>query len=152
VKPIDSVLRIMVEQGATDLRLESDRRPLMLKGDVELPLTIPATSTETIHGLLDDLWTAEGAKLKEQGRLSIPYRSAELGNFAVTLVQLEGSGLQAVFRRGEVEAGREREQSPPPRAVSPRAPDVDGRRSERHAPDAAPPSLPAPPLGEAGLT
>jgi len=36
----------------------------MLKGDVEMPLTIPATSTESILGLLDDLWTSEGAKVE----------------------------------------------------------------------------------------
>jgi twitching motility protein PilT len=99
VKPIDSLLRIMIEQGATELRLASDQRPLMLKGDVELPLMMLATPTETIQRLLDDLWTLQSAALREHGRVSVGYQSAQLGAFDVKLVQLAGSALEVSFQR-----------------------------------------------------
>jgi len=99
MKAIDSVLQLLVQQGGTELRLASDRRPQMFNEDVELPLTMPAMSAERIRYLLDDLWTAHRAELHERGRLSLAYRSAELGTFAVRLVQPDDSALEVSFRR-----------------------------------------------------
>ncbi len=99
MKPIDSVLRIMVQDGATELRLASDRAPQMFRGDVGLPLTIPATSTKMLQGLLDDLWTSRAAALGEQRSLSFSYASDELGDFAVTLQQEADGALKVFFRR-----------------------------------------------------
>jgi twitching motility protein PilT len=99
VKAIDSVLKILVEQEGTELRLVSDRRPRMFKHDAELPLTIPAMSTDRIRKLLDDLWTSHEAALHERGQLSLTYNSPELGNFIVTLVQRDESALEATFHR-----------------------------------------------------
>jgi twitching motility protein PilT len=98
VKPIDSVLRIMVQDGATELRLASDRAPQMFRGDIGLPLTIPATSTKMLLGLLDDLWTSRAPALREGG-VSFSYASDELGTFAVTLEEEAGGGLKVSFRR-----------------------------------------------------
>jgi twitching motility protein PilT len=100
MKPIDSLLNILVQQGGTELRLASDRRPQMFKDDAELALTIPAMSTEGICALLGDLWTTHAAELRERGRLSLPYRTAELGRFAVQLVQADASAVEVSFRRG----------------------------------------------------
>ena len=100
MKAIDSVLNILLQQGGTELRLASDRRPQMFKEEVELPLTIPAMSTERIRELLDDLWTAHQADLRSRGRLSFSYRSADLGTFAVRLVQPDESALEVSFRHG----------------------------------------------------
>ena len=99
MKAIDSLLKILVQQGATELRLASDRRPQMFKEDAELPLTIPAMSTERIRDLLDDLWTSHEASLRQRGELSLTYSSAELGKFVVMLVQQDESTLEVRFRR-----------------------------------------------------
>lgn len=99
MKPIDSVLKILVQRGGTELRLVSDRRPRMFKDDAELPLTIPAMSTERIRELLDDLWTSHAAALRQQRDLSLTYHSAELGHFAVTLIQPSESAIEVRLRR-----------------------------------------------------
>ncbi|MFI5394616.1 MAG: type IV pilus twitching motility protein PilT [Candidatus Binatia bacterium] len=99
VKAIDSVLKLLVQQGGTELRLASDRRPQMFKEDTELPLTIPAMSTERIRELLDDLWTSNEAALRQRGELSLTYNSATLGKFVLRLVQQDKSTLEARFRR-----------------------------------------------------
>ena len=94
MKPIDSVLKILVQRGGTELRLASDRRPQMFKEDAELPLTIPAMSTERIRALLDDLWTSHAAALRQQGHVSFTYSSAELGTFVLMLAQPDESTLE----------------------------------------------------------
>ena len=99
MKAIDSLLKILVQQGGTELRLASDRQPQMFKGDIELPLTIPALSADRIRALLDDLWTSHEAALREQGNLSLAYSSVELGSFALHLVQHNESMLEVRFRR-----------------------------------------------------
>src|SRR5262245_8231252 len=63
MKAIDSVLKILVEQGATELRLMSERRPQMFKDKAELPLTFPAMSAARIRELLENLWTDHQAEL-----------------------------------------------------------------------------------------
>jgi hypothetical protein len=68
MKAIDSVLQLLVQQEGTELSLASDCRPRMFKDDVELPLTMPAMSTERIRYLLDDLWSEHQAELRARGR------------------------------------------------------------------------------------
>jgi len=99
VKAIDSVLKILVQQGGTELRLASGRRPQMFKGGTELPLTIPAMPTQRIRKLLDDLWTSHEAALREHGQVSLTYSSPELGEFALMLVEQDESALEVTFRR-----------------------------------------------------
>jgi twitching motility protein PilT len=99
MKAIDSVLKILVQQNGSELRLASDHPPQMFKGEAELPLTIPAMSTERLRELLDDLWTTHQEELNRRGRLSFSYRSLELGTFAVQLVQSDQLGLEVCFRR-----------------------------------------------------
>jgi len=99
VKPIDSVLKILVHQDGTELRLASDRAPQMFKGDTELPLTIPAMSTTSIQALLDDLWTAHAATLRQRGELSLTYSHTELGRFVVTLARPDEATLDVRFLR-----------------------------------------------------
>ncbi|MGD0946294.1 MAG: PilT/PilU family type 4a pilus ATPase [Candidatus Binatia bacterium] len=99
VKAIDSVLKILVQQGGTELRLASGRSPQMFKDGTELPLTIPAMSTQRIRKLLDDLWTSHEAALREHGQVSLTYSSPELGDFALMLVEQDESALEVTFRR-----------------------------------------------------
>jgi twitching motility protein PilT len=114
MKAIDSVLKILVRQGGTELRLASDRPPQMFKGDVELPLTIPAMSADRIRALLDDLWTSHEQALQRPGQLSFTYSNTELGTFVLMLAQQDESTLEVRFRRDGSQherdelAGRER--------------------------------------------
>jgi twitching motility protein PilT len=99
VKAIDSVLKILVQQGGTELRLASGRSPQMFKDGTELPLTIPAMPAQRIRKLLDDLWTSHEAALRQHGQVSLTYSSPELGEFAVMLVEQDESVLEVTFRR-----------------------------------------------------
>lgn len=135
MKAIDSVLQLLVEQEGTELNLVSDCRPRMFKEDVELPLTMPAMSTERIRYLLDDLWTEHQAELRARGRVSVVYRSAKLGAFAVRLVQPDEAGLEVCFRR---DGGRASE---PGAAASAEPRPQTGARTTASA-DADTPSLP----------
>jgi twitching motility protein PilT len=103
--PIDSLLNILVQQEGTELKLASGRSPKMFKGDVELPLTIPAISTEQIRELLGELWTAHGSRLAEGGELSLPYQADDIGSFTVGLVRPDASSLEVCFRRAEAQDG-----------------------------------------------
>ena len=94
MRPIDSLLGILVQQGGNELRLLADRRPQMFAGETELALTMPAMSAERIRQLLDDLWTANAAELGRRGRLALTYRSDELGVFAFHLTEGDGRGLE----------------------------------------------------------
>lgn len=109
MRPIDSVLNILVQQGGTELWLASDRRPKMFKEDIELALTIPAMSAERIRELLDDLWTTHQEELRQRGRLSFSYRSEEMGTFAVRLVQPNESALEVSFLHGAAPPAADRE-------------------------------------------
>jgi twitching motility protein PilT len=106
VKAIDSVLKILVDQEGTELRLVSDRRPRMFKDDTELPLTIPAMPTERLRKLLADLWTSHEVALRERGQVSLTYTSPDLGMFVVTLVERDDLEIQATFQRKANEVRR----------------------------------------------
>jgi twitching motility protein PilT len=129
VKAIDSVLKILVEQEGTELRLVSGRRPQMFKEGTELPLTIPAMPTERIRKLLDDLWTAHEAALRERGQVALTYSSPELGTFVVTLVQRDESEIEATFGR-QGNAVRQLDQSASRKPRSDTLHDATGSRVE----------------------
>jgi len=114
---IDSVLRLLVQQGGTELRLESDQRPRMFRDGTELPLTMPAMSSDAIRGLLDDLWTAHAATVAARGQARIRHRSAELGAFTALLAQRGDGPLQATFRVAAEDASAA---TPPPPAAATR--------------------------------
>src|SRR5262249_25098761 len=101
VKPIDSVLKILVQQGGTELRLASDERPQMFKDGAELPLTIPPMSAPQIRAMLDDLWSSQEGPLRNHGQAATSYTHPELGHFVLQLVQSNESALKVSFRRAE---------------------------------------------------
>jgi twitching motility protein PilT len=113
VRAIDSVLRILVQRGGTELRLASDRRPQMFQDDDELPLTIPAMSAARIRELLGDMWTSHEDALQRHGQVSLTYGSPELGDFALMIVGREESTLEVSFRRDRSEGVPELGASPP---------------------------------------
>jgi len=135
MKAIDSVLKILVQQGGSELRLASDRRPQMFRDDTELPLTIPVMSTERLRALLDDLWTSHEAALRQRGQLSLTYSHAELGTFALLLGQPDESTLEVCFRRDAHATGAD--------DVSNGAPQPDARGATTTSPVAETGKLPA---------
>ena len=56
---IDSLLSIVVQQGADELRLGTDRDPRMFAAGVPRRLTVPSTSEETLRTLLGDTLAAD---------------------------------------------------------------------------------------------
>lgn len=97
---IDSLLRLLLQQDGTELRLATDQRPRMLRDEVELPLTMPAMSSEAIRALLGDLWSDNAAGLAAEGKARVAYGSPELGSFAVDLAQAADGGITVALRRG----------------------------------------------------
>ena len=52
---IDSLLAIVVQQGANELRVGSDREPKMLAHGAAKRLQMPVTTGETLRALLGDI-------------------------------------------------------------------------------------------------
>jgi len=109
MKALDSVLNILVQQGGTELRLTAERPPQMFNDDLPLALTIPAMSARHIRELLGDLWTTHETELRQHGRASFEYQSAELGPFAVGLFQADETALEVRVRRDAAHGGVQKE-------------------------------------------
>jgi twitching motility protein PilT len=136
---VDSLLSILVQQGANELRLGTDREPKMLAFGVAKRLAIPSTPAETLRELLGEILTGEREQaMRAGGRIDVRYEAAGLGGFQVKLLARPEGAFDAVFLR-------ETRTSPPaaasavvarPSAVqSPAAPVTSGPE---------PPSAPAP--------
>jgi twitching motility protein PilT len=120
MRAIDSLLDIVVQQDATELRLASDQRPRLFRDATELPLTMPATSADALATLLGDLISAHESALHEQGVASFRYDSPHAGEFGVTIGRRSaapGFDWDVRFvRRGGGERGAE---PSPPRSKLP---------------------------------
>jgi twitching motility protein PilT len=96
---IDSLLAIVNQQAANELRLGTEREPKMLAYGVAKRLSIPTTSEGTLRDLLGEILTPEREQtMRAKGRLEIAYEGASLGSFQVTLIAREG-GFDAIFVR-----------------------------------------------------
>jgi twitching motility protein PilT len=124
VAGIDSILNIVVQQGADELRLGTDRAPKMLALGVPKRLSIPATSEEMLRHLLGPLLSADREQgLRRGERVEFSYEPAGLGAFTAVLSAREGAPAEAgAFAFDAVFA-----------------------RTVRPQPAAAPPAPPAPP-------
>jgi len=129
VKAIDGLLNIVARQGATELRLASNRPPRLFRDAEELALTMPATSPEAMKTLLD--LSEHEAALNERGSAVFIYRSAEAGDFDVKVTRATGGDLGVRFVR------RAPGSAPPPAAPAPAA-------AAKPAPAPEPPRPPAP--------
>ena len=98
---VDSLLRMLAEHGADELRLATDEAPRMSKRGSPVRLSIPPTGVEIMRHLLEPLLPPEReAELRDSGRLEATYRPESGGAaFAVTLVS-RGGKLEATFRAG----------------------------------------------------
>lgn len=135
MRAIDGLLKIMVTQEATELRLAPNRPPRLFRGSEERVLTMPATSPELLQSLLGDLLSPHQAALRERGDASFVYRSETGVDFDVTVHRepaADDAGLDVRFAwraagggsdpRGAVSGARAAaEPSPPIGAVLARA-------------------------------
>ena len=122
---IDSILSIVVQQGANELRVAIDREPKMLAFGVPKRLSIPKMSGETVRELLGEILSPDAeAALRARGRHEGPYDAGAVGAFQVTLTSADAGALEAVFVRAS---------SSTTAAASP----VSSARAVPHAPVAA---------------
>ncbi|HEU4532885.1 MAG TPA: hypothetical protein VFS00_02160, partial [Polyangiaceae bacterium] len=89
---IDSILNIVVQQGADELRLGTDRAPKMLALGAPKRLSIPATPEDMLRHLLGPLLSEERERaLRGGGRAEFSYEPAGLGVFQVIVSARDGA-------------------------------------------------------------
>ena len=97
---IDSLLSIVLQQGADELRIAVDRDPKMLAGGAPKKLSIPAMSEETLRELLGEILSVDTeAELVASSRVELLYESGSAGAFRVTLTRGAGAPLEVRFVR-----------------------------------------------------
>ncbi len=135
---VDSILGIVIQQGADELRLGTDKAPRMFARGTPKKLALPPTPDDMLRHLLGAMLTPEReAQLAGAGRVDLVYSAAGVGAFAVTLTRrgdAEPLAFDAVLVRAQ-SASRPPPPPPPPGMETPSAP--------------PPPVMPAAPLAEA---
>ncbi|HEX8795304.1 MAG TPA: PilT/PilU family type 4a pilus ATPase [Polyangiaceae bacterium] len=97
---VDSLLSILVQQGANELRLGTDREPKMLASGAPKRLAIPSTPEDTLRELLGEILTGEREQaMRAGGRVDVRYEAAGLGAFQVKLLARGDAAFDAVFLR-----------------------------------------------------
>lgn len=97
---VDSLLSILVQQGANELRLGTDREPKMLAFGTPKRLAIPSTPADTLRELLGEILTGEREQaMRAGGRVDVRYEAAGLGAFQVKLLARAEGAFDAVFLR-----------------------------------------------------
>jgi twitching motility protein PilT len=144
---VDSLLSILAQQGANELRLGTDREPKMLAFGAPKRLSIPSTPEETLRDLLGDILEGEhGAALKAHGRVDFTYEAAGIGAFAVRLTSRPAGGFDAVFLRHTARRAAPTPPVAPVPAPVAAAPPPPGAPAVQYAPAApvasGPPSAP----------
>lgn len=85
---LDSLLRIVDQQGANELRLGSDKAPSMFAAGAPKKLAIPPTTTETLRDLFGELLDASRlAQLDKLGRVEFVHEADKLGAFRITITK-----------------------------------------------------------------
>lgn len=126
---IDSLLAIVVGQGANELRLGVDREPKMFASGVSRRLSLPSTPEPTLRELLGGLFDAQQERaLASRETVELTYDAPGLGRFAVRAVARDG-GFDVVFLLAKVVAA-------PEPTLALRAP--ASRRAPSPAPSTAP--------------
>ena len=99
---IDSLLRLMISQGADELRVGTDQPPTMLQRGSPLRLSIPPTDGDMVQHLIGDLLTDErAATLHAHAKTEFSYSLEGAESIAVTVARRgAGSALDAIFLRG----------------------------------------------------
>src|SRR5439155_20167714 len=118
---VDSLLRMMANHGADELRLGTNLPPKMLQRGSPVRLSIPPTDDAMLQHLLDGILTPDReASLQKDAKLELSYEG-----HAVSLQARDGR-IEAVFRKGArpapVAAPSPPVAAPPPPAPPPPAP------------------------------
>jgi twitching motility protein PilT len=92
---IDSLLKLMISQGADELRLATDKPPTMLQRGSPLRLSMPPTDADMVQHLIGDLLA--------DGKSEFSHAIGGGESFAVT-IRGAGVALEATFRRGAAKA------------------------------------------------
>jgi twitching motility protein PilT len=96
---IDSLLRIMVQQDATELYLAPDCPPRLAKDGADLALTMPPMPAATLRALLGEIWSDNEAAVRQMGNVTSSYTQAAIGQFEVSLRSKDGGdSFEATFR------------------------------------------------------
>jgi twitching motility protein PilT len=130
---IDRILAIVLDQGANELRVGTDREPVMLAYGARKKLSLPKTPDDMLRDLLGEILTDNEAALRA-GRVEVDYDAGELGHFRTTL-SLRDGGVDATFVRAQA-ARREPPKSAPVAVVAP-LPALPRAEVEAAAPSAA---------------
>src|SRR6266542_2057594 len=103
---VDSLLRMLSQYSADELRLGTDEAPRMLQRGSPVRLSIPPTSDDVLRHLVASLLTAETeARLREQGKVELAYAPEGGGDrYTVTFERRDQPGVAlafgVTFRRG----------------------------------------------------
>jgi twitching motility protein PilT len=110
---IDSLLTIVLQQGANELRVGTDREPRMLAYGAVKRLNMPAINEETLRELLGDILDAERERsMRERGRVEAVYESAMGQAFQVSLMARGDGGFDASFVRSSRSSASARAAAP----------------------------------------
>jgi twitching motility protein PilT len=136
---VDSLLSIVVDQGANELRIGTNREPKMLAYGIVKRLNIPAMGEEMVRELMGEILSPERESvLRAKGRVEAAYVSDKLGGFQVTLTA-RPDGIDAVFLRAGARSAAKTAPSPPAPATGSPAPDAVLTVSTAAPAQAAPP-------------
>jgi twitching motility protein PilT len=138
---LDSLLRIVVAQGADELRLGSDKAPSMFAGGAPKKLTVPPTSTTTLVELFGELLTeARLAELESAGRSELVHEADKLGTWSIRITKRGGEprAFDALLKKGTLPSTKALAATPLPSTAVPHVP------TQASAPVIPPAADPAP--------
>ena len=137
---IDSLLGIVLSQGANELRIGTDREPRMLAHGTVKRLQLPTMNEETIRELLGEIMSpAREQTMRERGRVDGTYETESGSPFSLSLTSRADGGFDVVFLRSSSRSAAQPVAAP----TSTRAPAA--------APVSAPTVATAAPLAPASL-
>src|SRR5450631_1401773 len=94
---VDSLLRMLAQYGADELRLATDEPPRMLQRGAPLRLSIPSTNDDMLRHLVAPLLSDEReATLKSAGTVDLCYALDGGERFAVVFQQRAEAGFSVV--------------------------------------------------------
>jgi twitching motility protein PilT len=131
---IDQILSLLVEQGANELRLGTDREPQMFVMGTPRRLSMAATPEFVLRQLLGEMLSKERDQELERARhLVFEYDAAGLGQFHVSLVRRDGDGFDVTMLHSG-RAGRSGAKAPrePPGVPEPSQPQATTATPSEH--------------------
>jgi twitching motility protein PilT len=100
---IDSLLSIVVQQGANELQVAAGKEPKMLAFGTPKRLTVPKMTEDAVRALLGEILSRDREEtVRATGRAELVYEAGTLGSFKVTLTrQDDGTPAATLVRVGQ---------------------------------------------------